>query len=425
MKKIIILLILIAFNTSTVLLCSDIGLSGATFLRFGVGAKYTALAGAGITNSTDPSCIYWNAAGLGFIKSYSAELSYNRSFAEVNQSFIGATIPVDFGVFGVGINYLGTASMTRTVASTGAGFTKYEDFSNTDIAVMASFSRKLLPNASLGGTIKYINEKLYDKSAGALAFDFGFIYRMDLFDLGLSLRNLGSSLKFQSESYSLPMQVQAGASSRALDPDLDLSIVFGTLGDQKVQFGLGAEYYLAKFLFIRAGYNTGYTEIQGTIKGLSAGVGFKYDNFDFGLALTPYGSLGNSYHFSLSYGIPQTTKNIPDEAEPVKDIIETPKQTNKQPDVLKAEPLRTFEKGKCFGILFNSYDSRAEAEQGKTILLNNNVYNAIIIENSGTNTVYQLIAGCYDNKDDALAYLNSLTNITKKLGIKKKPIVIR
>src|SRR6185312_5189027 len=80
-----------------------------------------------------------------------------------------------------------------------------------------SYGQTIGEKASVGMTGKLINAQIDDVSANAYAADFGGMYRVnEKLNLGATLTNLGTQLKFIEEGDSLPMEFHAGA---AYEPD--------------------------------------------------------------------------------------------------------------------------------------------------------------------------------------------------------------
>ncbi len=73
---------------------------------------------------------------------------------------------------------------------------------------------------------------------------------------------------------------------------------------------LGAEYWLLNSMALRGGYEFGYD-----LSGLTAGAGFRYQNFEVDYAFVPYSVLGNSHRLSASYAFGNVISR-PDVAAP-------------------------------------------------------------------------------------------------------------
>src|SRR5882762_3460135 len=72
---------------------SNVGTSGFQFLKIGVGAHETALAGAGTATVRGPEALFWNVAGITKDDQRSALFFYNSWFASIRQDFIAFSVP--------------------------------------------------------------------------------------------------------------------------------------------------------------------------------------------------------------------------------------------------------------------------------------------------------------------------------------------
>jgi hypothetical protein len=159
-------------------------------------------------------------------------------------------------------------------------------------------------NFSFGLNVKTINQKIDDQTASGMAADAGFLFKSSpKLDLGVSVLNMGSGIKFINEADPLPTTVRTGACYKPIEK-LKLGVDASKPNDADANFGIGAEYCVKageKLVFpVRAGYRTGYETEQ--LSGLAAGVGVMYNNvlgFDF--AWAPMGILGDTMKFGLSF----------------------------------------------------------------------------------------------------------------------------
>ncbi|MBN1594683.1 UPF0164 family protein, partial [candidate division FCPU426 bacterium] len=84
-------------------------------LLIGVGTRPTAMGGAAVALSDDPSALYWNPAGLQQSKYPSVEFVHNAWFQEMNQEIFTFVMPFSKElVLGVGGNYFGLGAVEKT-----------------------------------------------------------------------------------------------------------------------------------------------------------------------------------------------------------------------------------------------------------------------------------------------------------------------
>lgn len=146
------------------------------------------------------------------------------------------------------------------------------------------------------------------ENADAFAIDAGIKYTLfEIWDMGIAINNLGSRLKYMSESDNLPLCVRIGNSVRLLDNALSLSMDLIKYRYTDFEISLGIEYDLLKMVGFRLGYNSRNSDVD---EGLTAGLGFHIKGFSLDYGYVPYGELGNSHRVSIGYrfGTPVTIK---------------------------------------------------------------------------------------------------------------------
>jgi hypothetical protein len=151
----------------------------------------------------------------------------------------------------------------------------------------------------VGLTGKLINAKIDDVSANAYAADLGALYTAsERVQLGASLVNMGSQLKFISEGDSLPMAFKLGGAYQSNSHYLvSAEGVYEKNG--LASFHTGAEWRPIEMVSLRAGYRTDTIKGLSPLAGFSTGVGLHVWGQEFAYAWTPYGDLGDTQYFSL------------------------------------------------------------------------------------------------------------------------------
>jgi hypothetical protein len=129
--------------------------------------------------------IYWNVAGLAGIDTIDMQFMYNKWFEDISSQYFAVAMPIRkgtkagnfkrYGTFGVNINYL-SMDPIQGYDNNGA---KTNDLNSHDIAFGLSYAGNIYKESvSLGGTVKYLSEKLADTSADAYALDLGLLVRV-------------------------------------------------------------------------------------------------------------------------------------------------------------------------------------------------------------------------------------------------------
>jgi hypothetical protein len=264
---------------------------GAEFLLLGTSARNSAVGGSfsALDSFSNPAAKYFN-------ENIQASLTHLEWLEDVKQENVGYTQQVkDIGVCGFNLLYLFT-----DIAGYDINANKIAAFSNYDLCAGFSFS-KIVADKIIGGvTLKYIQQSLEKENASSMALDLGAIYRYDdKIDIGLSLLNAGSPMTLVKESYLLPLTLNLGASYKIAETTLGLNIE-EQLNEGYMSIGLGGEYWALNFLAVRAGYTIKKENSLGSILGLSAGVGFRFNQYTIDYSFNPYSDFGISHRITFN-----------------------------------------------------------------------------------------------------------------------------
>jgi hypothetical protein len=137
--------------------------------------------------------------------------------------------------------------------------------------------------------------------AFAFGGDMGIYSRIQMVDIGIVGRNIGSKLKFKDEAYALPMQILGGVAVHITDVGVTVMASGGSVSEGQTQFSFGGEFYPLDFIALRAGYKTGLGEVTGSMKGISGGVGIATSGVRLDYGYNTLGDLGPTHHISLGF----------------------------------------------------------------------------------------------------------------------------
>ena len=317
------------------------GLTGAAFLKIGVGARAVALGSAYTTVRRDANQMFWNPAGIAIDGGRSqVALSYNRWIADLNH-FAAATTH-DFGnvgTLGVGLVGLGLAGVDNTdgadrdavppvLETTYTGFRdrRSGNYDYQDLALQVSWARGFTDRLTLGATAKVISQNIDEEGATAAAVDFGAIYRVGYRGarIGARINNLGDDLKFFKVAAPLPLLFSIGSAVDLVDNNQGLKVTFLADAtkpqDSEQLLFTAAEAEYRDFLKLRGGYKFNYSnstdakvdEVTGsrfsaprTEEGFTLGLGvlLPYGAYDtvVDYAFTEFGILDNVHRISLQF----------------------------------------------------------------------------------------------------------------------------
>src|SRR5690606_36855346 len=83
-----------------------------------------------------------------------------------------------------------------------------------DLAVAVSYARNLTDRFSIGGSVKYISQQIWNESASAFALDVGLLFHTQLEGLriGMSISNFGTELKLDGKDLLLAADIDPNSS---------------------------------------------------------------------------------------------------------------------------------------------------------------------------------------------------------------------
>ncbi len=219
MKK-FYLLFVILFGITTALQAQRpyrVGTTTANFLEIGYGSAGVAMGDAQVSMVHDITGIYWNPAGMAFMKHNEARFMYQPWIADINTSFAAAGVVLPgIGTLAAGlvsINY-GDMAVTSLDAQEGTG----ELFQAGEYAFSLSFARLITDWFAFGASAKFISSNIWHMSASALAVDLGVIVNTDFFSptgerkdglrIGMSISNYGTRMKYDGLDLIHPIDPQ-------------------------------------------------------------------------------------------------------------------------------------------------------------------------------------------------------------------------
>ncbi len=297
---------------------TKVGLSGGQFLKIGVGARGTGMAGAYSAVANDVTSIFWNPAGLVDVQGYGVDFSHTFWFAGMSHNFAAAVIPVG-EKFRVAASFTGFSSGDILVTTTDdQSGSRGGVYSVSDIAIGATLAGYLTEQFSFGLTAKYVSHAFSNMGASGFVFDLGTRYNTGFqgINLAFGVNSLGTSQSYngpevtrpvrpangvdqseldaqlQTSGFEVPLSFRAGLGVNMFDglvadrPEIDadgtvihdwiMAADFETFADVPEQFAIGTEYTFREFISLRAGYRFGSDQF-----GLAGGVGLVYRTGSF------------------------------------------------------------------------------------------------------------------------------------------------
>jgi len=295
-SQVVVLAVGILIGSVTEACCG--GDTGVLFLRIGVGAPAAAMADAYTAAAQGQSACYWNPAGLVGVHGKNVLFMHTQWLQGIRHEYGG--MAVGDGKTALGLSFAYNTAGQLELRSRPAPRPE-ATFSIHDVMLALSCARSTRHGLSLGITGKFLYEKIYIESTSGFAFDLGLLYRLSSthLNLGLSLRNMGKMTKLKEDPVRLPFLMQLGVSYQFHVTPGDVLVCFDLElprdSVNSLQFGI--EYQLCRFLWLRAGYQTGHQE-----RNIAAGLGLRVGRWQIDYAYVPYYfDLGDTHRISLEF----------------------------------------------------------------------------------------------------------------------------
>jgi len=193
-----------------------VGTTAANFLEMGIGSAGNAMGEAYVSVARDISSVYWNPAGIGYLKHNEVLFMHQPWIAGIDINFAGAGfILPSIGTFGLAItnmNY-GRTEVTTMSMQDGTG----ETYAANEYAFTLSYGRKIVQWFSFGASAKYVSSSIWHMTAGAAAVDLGVIVdthflspdgkRENGLKIGMSISNYGTRMKYEGIDLLQPIDI--------------------------------------------------------------------------------------------------------------------------------------------------------------------------------------------------------------------------
>lgn len=325
----------ICLSSSELRAQAKVGTASAPFLGIAIGPRAAAMGGAFAAVGNDATTLYWNPSGIAFLPHSQLVVTHTQWL--VNTDFNWAGFVMRLGAanalgFNVTLLDYGEEEVVDELNQNGTG----ARWSASDLAVGASYARQFTDRFAIGGSAKYIQQKVWNETATSFAVDVGLLFITQFNDLrlGMSISNFGADMKFsgkdllkridldpensggnqtlvselRTESWPLPLFFRVGLAYDLLrGQSTRITVAADALrpSDNTGVLNLGTEVAFQNTVFVRGGYKSLFRD--DSEEGLTLGAGLKYNmgangmlQLDF--AYADYGLLDNVKMFSLGLG---------------------------------------------------------------------------------------------------------------------------
>lgn len=274
-------------------------LASGDFLNIPVDVRTLGMAEAGQATAAGAAGASVNPAAVSTIDGHHVYFTHAFLTTGIDMNYLAYGASYGKHHFGLSVQHVGYGELEgRDNAGNPTG-----SFGPSDDAYAFTYGTDV-GRVETAATARWVRSEIVD-AASALTFDLG--GQLEIGDdwlVGLSGRNLGGKLEFESESAPLPTTVAGGVGWRAVPGWwLALDVAKPIYGESFV--ALGTEYavpFAGKqgSLAFRLGLNTKTPDL-GAFSGLKTGFGVRYAALDFDYAFSPYGGLGNVHHLSMGW----------------------------------------------------------------------------------------------------------------------------
>ncbi|MGQ9706231.1 MAG: PorV/PorQ family protein [bacterium] len=297
---------------------SEDPLYAGDFTEFGIGARALGMGGAYSSICVGVDSIYYNPAGLSYLKGYAGEVMHAYTFKGLVKldTFSGGLSIKNIGSLGFALQRLGVDDIKITEFSEDENGVKRPKFVGTvnwaDNCFYTSFGRPLISKLSIGATFKYIRQGGGDWHANGYGLDVGLQMTLPMnIRFGVNLQNIIGSVSWNTNAkdnlplnikvgmgYSLPIRKINGGLLFAFDSDIKFAGYGSSSQISSGKFSMdlhyGTEFNIANTLFIRAGaYRSDF----------SAGAGLRLKMFTVDYAFITHTELCGSHRISAGLSL--------------------------------------------------------------------------------------------------------------------------
>ncbi len=300
-----------------------VGTTSAPFLGISIAPRATAMGGAFTAVADDATALYYNPGAISQMSSSQALVSHTEWLVGTGLNWVGFVLNLD-GSNAIGVSFTnldyGEEEVTTESQQEGTG----EMWSASDISIGLSYARSFTDRFSIGGSVKYIEQKIWHEKSTAFAADVGLIFTTAFNDmkLGMSISNFGNEMRMEGEDllrkididdetighnetivgnlktdkWPLPLFFRVGLSMYVLETTFTKMLVAVDAvrpTDNSEIINVGGEFSVYDILFLRAGYKSLFRDESE--EGLTFGMGlnisqvggvawkFDYTYADFGI----------------------------------------------------------------------------------------------------------------------------------------------
>lgn len=332
MKRIFTRIVLLGMLPLLITAQSMVGTKAAQFLGIEVGGRSMGMGGAYVASANDATALFWNPGAAATIMGNEALFVHSSYLVHTRFDFLAGIFQMPgIGVLGVSTTMLDYGDMIHTTIEKpdGTGLT----FTATDLAVGVTIARAMTDRFFIGGTMKYIQQRIWHEQATAVALDLGTLYHTGIngLTIGMSIANFGTPMQMtgndldhfydiapdlygnnskivsslKTDKFNLPMIFRAGVAMDVIQSatmDLRLAVDAIHPNNNYESLNVGGELKLLNQFSLRAGYKNLF--LKDSEEGLTMGAGLDVPlggirfRADYGYEV--FGRLSDIQNFSIA-----------------------------------------------------------------------------------------------------------------------------
>ncbi len=265
----------------------------SAFLSYGASARSIGMGSAFVAVANDSSAVYSNPAGMLQIGNIEGSFFQSDLFGEYQLTAFNCVIPMVDNHIGFSYVSLQSSPMELRDQYNVAQGTFYDSKTSMGLSYAQPI---LLPNLSIGTSVKYVTRTLYTNTDARIVGDLGVMFRpLSFLTIAGTVQNI---LDYQMDKFSTDKftpVIRGGVAFR----DKGFCLSYDLENDANTWF-LGAEYQLHPLLTIRGGLN--YESTNFGFSSELAGLRFDYAYSN--------SELGANNRFSINLGIGQIINDL-------------------------------------------------------------------------------------------------------------------
>lgn len=166
-----------------------------------------------------------------------------------------------------------------------------------------TYSRRFFYYLPIGFSLRGIYESIDEYTAVGGCLDFGLVYLtgIDGLQIGISVKNIGSDMKFREEEFKLPGTIRIGAGYTTMGDNLIITSDIFKRGKNDAVVNIGSELSILNSLRLRMGINGEAKKDMGEATGISMGAGFTIGDIIIDYGFVNYNYLGMTHRFGISF----------------------------------------------------------------------------------------------------------------------------